>query len=502
MTSFSTHSPHTTYLNVYFLVLFGLLLNTCAPSSSTSQEQEADNRPPNIIYILADDLGYGDLGCYGQNVLSSPHIDQLAAEGMRFTQHYSGATVCAPSRASLITGKQPGKSSVRGNGPVGQILQPEEITLPEAIKSAGYRSAIIGKWGIGNGMKPDDPLQNGFDEAYGYINMWHAHNFFPEFLYKNGKKVLLEGNETDWSYAYREGMPEGTGIAKEKQRYTLFEFEREAMDFIERNKDNSFFLYLALNMPHANNEAGSLAGDGMEVPMRKKNGQWLPDYGQFENKDWPNPEKGFARMIELIDETVGKVERKLTELNLNEKTLIIFTSDNGPHQEGKHQVDFFDSNSQLRGKKRDLYEGGIRVPMIAKWTGNIPAGTMSHHQSAFWDIMPTFCEIAGVAVPEAADGVSFLPTLLEKGAQKQASYLYWEFYEQGGKQAIRQGDWKYIKLNVRDPRKAVIRELYKLDSDLAEENNLVDQYPELVSAFEEMMEEAHTEHALFSLFDQ
>lgn len=474
----------------------------CGSPGTAPQQEKDSSRPPNIIYILVDDLGYGDVGCYGQQTLSTPHIDQLATDGMRFTQHYAGATVCAPSRASLITGKQPGRSSVRGNGPVGQILQKEEITLPEAIKPAGYRSAIIGKWGIGNGMKPDDPLQNGFDEAYGYINMWHAHNFFPEFLYKNGEKVMLEGNVVDSSYAYWKGMPEGTGVAKEKQRYTLFEFEREAMDFIERNKGSSFFLYLALNMPHANNEAGRFTGDGMEVPMRQEDGQWVAEYGQFEDKDWPGPEKGFARMMELIDNTVGKLERKVAELGLTENTLIIFTSDNGPHEEGKHRVDFFDSNGRLRGKKRDLYEGGIRVPMIAKWPGKIEAGSESDHLCAFWDVMPTFCEVAGVAVPQDADGMSFLPTLLGKGEQEQAPYLYWEFYEQGGKQAIRQGEWKFVKLHVRDERKDVVRELYHLPTDLSEEVNLIEQHPDLVEKLDKLMEEAHQEHELFSLFSR
>ncbi|MEL7342350.1 MAG: sulfatase-like hydrolase/transferase, partial [Bacteroidota bacterium] len=354
--------------------------------------------------------------------------------------HYSGATVCAPSRAAFLTGKQPGRISVRGNMPEGQLLRDEELTLAEVLKPAGYKSAIIGKWGVGHPPAPDDPARNGFDHAYGYINMWHAHNFYPEFLYKDGQKVSLAGNQTNWDLPYRDNMPEGTGVAKEKQTYALFEFEKDAMDFMEANRDNPFFLYLALNMPHANNEAGYHLKDGMEVP----------DYGQFADNDWPQPEKGFARMIELIDESVANVRAKLEELGVADNTLIVFASDNGPHQEGNHKVDFFDSNGELRGSKRDLYEGGIRIPMIAHWPGKIQGGSTSDHISAFWDWLPTFCDVAGVEIPEQTDGLSLLPSFYGKPeSQNKHDFLYWEFYELGGRQAVREGDWKYIKLNVR-----------------------------------------------------
>lgn len=462
--------------------------------TACSEQQEKENSmadsPPNIIYILVDDMGYGDLSCYGQKVLQTPNIDRLAKEGIRFTQHYAGATVCAPSRASLLTGKQPGRSSVRGNQPDGQLLTDEEITLPEALKSKGYASAIIGKWGVGHPPPPDDPLRNGFDHAYGYINMWHAHNFYPEFLYKDGKKVALPGNVTDMTHDYAETMPEGTGVAKEKGTYALFEFEKDALAFMESKKDQPFFLYLALNMPHANNEAGYFLGDGMEVP----------DYGQFEDEDWPVQEKGFARMIQLIDESVGKVITKLTELGIDENTIVIFASDNGPHQEGGHKADFFDSNGKFRGTKRDLYEGGIRIPMIARWPGKIQAGTVSDHVSAFWDVLPTFCDIAGVETPEGLDGISFLPTLTGKGNQPSHDYLYWEFYELGGRQAVREGAWKYVKLNVRDTEKEPVRELYNLDEDPSETNNILDQHPEVVARLEEYMKKAHHPHPLIRLF--
>ena len=490
------------YITISYYLLFFFLFNACKNTSESGQKEastEAD-RLPNIIYILVDDLGYGDLSCYGQAILKTPNIDQLAAEGLKFTQHYAGATVCAPSRASLLSGKQPGNSSVRGNQPPGQLIRDDEVTIPEALKAAGYRSAIIGKWGVGHPPTPNDPLRNGFDEYYGYINMWHAHNFFPEFLYKNGEKVPLEGNVTDWSYDYPDDMPEGTGVAKEKQTYVLGEFEKEAMGFMERNKDNPFFLYLALNMPHANNEAGYYLQDGMEVPMIQKDGEWVPNYGEFATKDWPTPEKGFAMMMTLIDETVGKVEAKLKELGLSENTIIMFASDNGPHQEGNHKVDFFDSNGPLRGAKRDLYEGGIRVPMIVKWPNNIKAGTTTDHPSAFWDVMPTLCEMAGVPTPTEVDGISFLPTLLGQPDQEQHPYLYWEFYEQGGRQAIREGKWKYIKLNVRDNTKPVLKELYDLETDPSERNNIIEQNAEVAARLDKLMEGAHSDHDMISLF--
>ena len=468
-----------------------MILGGCNLSTNTQSTSKNKSNPPNIIYILADDMGYGDLGCYGQQTLSTPNIDRLATEGMIFTQHYAGATVCAPSRASLLTGKQPGRSSVRGNKPDGQLLQDSEITIPEALKSQGYVSAIIGKWGIGHPPPPDDPLRNGFDHAYGYINMWHAHNFYPEFLYKNGIKVALPGNETDMSHNYPDDMPEGTGVAKEKETYVLYEFENDALRFIEDNREKPFFLYLALNMPHANNEAGYYLNDGMEVP----------DYGQFESRDWPNPEKGFARIIEMIDSTVGKLMTHLKELGLDENTIVIFSSDNGPHEEGGHVADFFDSNGALRGTKRDLYEGGIRVPLIARWPGKIPVGKSSDHVCAFWDILPTFCEIAGTDTPAGLDGISFLPTLLnDSGNQQKHEFLYWEFYELGGRQAVREGDWKYVKLNVRDAEKSIIKELYNLNSDLGETENIIDQHPDIVQKMEGRMKEAHYPHPLINLF--
>ncbi len=504
---FRTIKAKRTMSKAYNKLLVGLLslfILGCGAEPNHKTNHPEDH-PPNIIYILADDLGYGDLGCFGQRTLSTPNIDRLAAQGMRFTQHYAGSTVCAPSRASLLTGKHAGHINVRGNQPPGQLIRDDEVTIPAALKEAGYASAIIGKWGIGHPPAPNDPARNGFNHHYGYINMWHAHNFYPAFLYENGRKVTLEGNITDDQYDYDKyhpnGMPEGTGIAKEKKTYVLGEFEKQAFTFMEENKERPFFLFLALNMPHANNEAGYFLKDGMEVPMIMQDGQLRPNYLEYGNKDWPNPEKGFAAMMRLIDNSVGLVESKLKELGLNDNTVVIFASDNGPHQEGGHKVDFFDSNGPLRGAKRDLYEGGIRVPMIAKWPGKIQAGSSSEHQSGFWDLLPTFCEIAGVTIPKGIDGKSLLPTLTgQADQQEKPEFLYWEFYEQGGKQAARKDNWKYIKLNVRDPNEPIKQELYDLSKDPAEQHNLVQKYPKIVAEMEAIIKSAHQPTTVISLF--
>ncbi len=476
----------------YLLVFCCLLLVACKHAPEGEEHKDNESPLPNIIYILVDDLGYGDLSCYGQQILRTPNIDQLASNGMTFTQHYAGSTVCAPSRASLLTGKHTGHTSVRGNQPPGQLLSPEEVTIPEALKSAGYTTGIIGKWGVGHPPPPDDPARNGFDHAYGYINMWHAHNFYPEFLYLNGQKKSLEGNVTDRNLDYPEWMPEGTGVAKEKAVYTLDEFSKDALSFIERYQDTTFFLYLALNAPHANNEAGKYLGDGMEVPS----------YGQYGDMDWPNPEKGFAAMIDIIDGMVGKIVAKLKERGIAENTLVVFTSDNGPHEEGGHKAGYFDSNGPLRGKKRDLYEGGIRMPMIVSWPAKIVAGSQTDHISAFWDILPTFCDIAKTAIPEGIDGLSFLPTLLGEEGQDQHEYLYWEFYEAGGKQAIRKGDWKLVKLNLRDPDRVIETELYQLSTDVSELKNVAGKHLEKVEELEALLQQAHTSFPGISLYER
>jgi len=472
------------------IVIFLLVFTSCKEKAKKTDTKET-NKNPNIVFILVDDMGYGDLSSYGQKTLQTPNIDKLAANGMKFTQHYAGSTVCAPSRAALLTGKHTGHTSVRGNSPEGQLLEDNEETIAEMLGKKGYNTAVIGKWGVGNHPEPNDPARNGFDHAYGYVNMWHAHNFYPEFLYRNGVKETLNGNVTDWTYDYPKDMKEGTGVAKEKVTYAVGKLQADALNYIEKNKDNPFFLYYCLNIPHANNEAGYYTGDGMEVP----------NYGKFTNKDWPNPEKGFATTISIIDNSVAEIEAKLNELGIADNTIVVFVSDNGPHNEGGHKSKFFDSNGIYRGDKRDLYEGGIRVPLIVKWPNKVKPGSVANRPVATWDFLSTFADIVGADTSDDLDGVSFLPTLVgEDDKQKEHEYLYWAFYELGGRQAIRVGDWKYIKLNVRDQSKPVVEELYNIAQDPSESNNVIAQNPEKVKELAEKMKKAHTEHQLLSLF--
>tara|TARA_R110000850_G_scaffold17996_4_gene54598 strand:+ start:537 stop:2726 length:2190 start_codon:yes stop_codon:yes gene_type:complete len=443
----------------------------------------AENRP-NIVYILMDDLGYGDLGCFGQETLTTPHIDQLAVDGMKLTRHYSGSTVCAPSRCVLMTGKHTGHSSVRGNGLA--LLQDGEATLGSALKSAGYRTGAFGKWGVGSPPPRTDPNDRGFHVFYGYVNMHHAHNFYPEFLIRNGEVEKLNNVLDDkWSEnpAYAMGQTrEGSGVSKVKNDYAPALFTQAAIEFLDTTGDTPFFLYYAPNMPHTNNEAGRPPyNDGMEVP----------DHGEYADKDWPEPEKGFAQMMRLLDNYVGRIVAKVEELGQTENTLIILSSDNGPHEEGLHQVDFFDSNGEKRGHKRDLYDGGVRVPTIVKWPGKVAAGSESDVLSGFLDVFPTLADIAGFEVPEGLDGKSFAPTILGNSAsQIHHDYLYWEFLEQGGKIGVTTPKWKAVQLDTLNEQKPT--ELYDLESDPSETTDVAKQFPEIVKKMETWIAESHT----------
>ncbi len=439
-------------------------------------------RRPNVIYMLVDDLGYGDLACYGQKTLSTPNLDRMASEGMRFTRHYTGSTVCAPSRCGLMTGLHTGHCRVRGNGP--GVLLPSDVTVAAKMKEAGYKTGCFGKWGIGNPPPLDDPAIHGFDEFYGYVNMYHAHNFYPEFMVKNGEKVPTRNvSYPDWKKQEAENPArEGFGVAKVKKDYAPTLISNEMIRFIENTHEEPFFVYYALNIPHTNNEAGRderVGKDGMEVPS----------HGQFSDKDWPSPEKGFARMIEIIDGEVGKILLKLKQLGIDEDTILLFASDNGPHQEGGHKADFFDSNGPLRGIKRDLTEGGIRTPFIVRWPGTVKAGSESSHISGFQDLMPTLCDLVGVESP-GTDGISFLPTLRGKGMQKKHSHLYWEFGERGPAQAVVQGKWKAIYSKPRRAKEYQM-ELYNIETDIAEETNLVDKHPEVWQSLRRLMDVSH-----------
>lgn len=471
---------------------------TClAGLTACSNKQEVKDSKPNIIYFLVDDMGFGDLSLCGQKSFKTPNIDKLAADGMFFTNHYTGTTVSGPSRACLMTGKHTGHTSVRGNQPGPQILNDNEATLASVLKEAGYATAVIGKWGIGHPIPLDDPQKKGFDFSYGYLNMWHAHNCFPEFLYRNGVKEVLSGNKLQLDNEGKNpwaNMAEGTGVAREDTRETYAPelFKQEALKFIADNTKNPFFLYYSLNLPHANNEA---APSGCETPGFD---------ADIAATDWPEVEKGFAQMMRIIDNQVGEIVIKLEELGLAENTVFMFASDNGPHQEGGHKMEYFDSNSSLRGMKRDMYEGGVRTPFIVKWPNKVQPGTRSDLLSAFWDILPTFCDMAGTNVPEGLDGLSLMPTLVGNEQNQQLhKYLYFEFYEEGGKQAVVADNWKYVKLNVRQGKgaKPIQTELYNLNDDRIECVDVANKHPEIVKMMEGYIAEGHTPFSVVSLLE-
>ncbi|QDU38295.1 Arylsulfatase [Maioricimonas rarisocia] len=425
---------------------------------------------PNIVFVMADDLGYGDLGCYGQQKIQTPNIDRLAAEGMKFTDFYAGSTVCAPSRCVLMTGLHTGHCFIRGNGKFN--LRPGDVTVAEVVKKAGYTSGMFGKWGLGQENTSGLPAIQGFKSFFGYLDQTHAHNYYPSFLVRNGKRVALSNVVPD------EGKY-GQGVASEKNEYSHDLIFADALEFIDQNADGPFFLYLPVTIPHANNQAGK---EGMEVP----------DYGQYADRDWPEPQKGTAAMITRLDADMGRLIEKLDEHGLSENTIVFFTSDNGPHREGGNNPDFFDSNGPLRGIKRDLYEGGIRVPMIAYWPGKVPAGTVTDEIGYHGDLMATAADLAGVEPPRGLDSISLVPTLLGNSEnQEHHDALYWEFYERGFLQAVRKGDWKCVRRN----REKV--ELYRLSEDIGEEHNIADDHPDVVAEMVSIMEREHVPSSLW-----
>ena len=471
------------YLPCLSLAFFLLLFTHCTTTPTASEETStaATPPPPNIILIVADDLGYGDLGAYGQQKIQTPNLDRMANEGMKFTQFYAGSTVCAPSRSVLMTGQDTGHTQVRGNAgknkEMKQSLRDEDVTLAEVAKKADYRTALIGKWGIGEIHEPGFPLEQGFDEFFGYLNQTHAHNYYPKFLWRNRDTVRLDNVVQD---VPREYASFTGGYATQKVDYSHDLLAQEALDFVEENQQGPFFLCLTLTVPHANNEAGK---DGMEVT-----GGDTPDYGPYADRNWPEAQKGTAAMITRMDRDVGRLLTALQEYGIDENTLVLFTSDNGPHREGGNDPDFFDSNGPLRGIKRDLYEGGIRVPLIAWWPEHVPAGTTSDHISYFGDMMMTFAELMNVSPPNDLQSISLVPTLLgNSDEQRPHNYLYWEFYEQGSRQAVRMGNWKAI----RQPMFTGTIELYNVENDLGEENNVAEQNPEVVEDMKRAMEKAH-----------
>ena len=457
----------------FVCVLISFLFSACLASAAAPR--------PNIIFILADDLGYGDLGTYGQKIIRTPHLDQLAAEGMRFTQFYAGNTVCAPSRSVLMTGLHMGHTRVRGNAgtenPEPQMLRAGDVTVARVLQTAGYTTALIGKWGLGNAGDEGEPRKHGFDYSFGFLNQTHAHNHYPDFLWRNGERVALPNVVT------QVGPVAGTGYATQRVVYASDLFFDEARDFIARSKTRSFFLYLALTVPHANNERARVLGDGQEVPS----------YGPYADQPWPDAQKGQAAMITRMDARVGDLIAQLKTLGLDHNTLVIFSSDNGPHREGGplHNPEFFAASGPLNGTKRALTDGGIRVPWIARWPGKIKAGSVSAHVGYFGDVMATFVELTGATAPKILDSISLVPELLGRGEQAKHPYLYWEFYEKGFSQAVLlDGRWKGIRLLKPS---APIR-LFDLQHDLGEKTDLAAQQPELVARAAAVMREAHVDN--------
>lgn len=423
---------------------------------------------PNLVWIMADDLGYGELGCYGQKVTQTPNLDRMAAEGMRFTHAYAGATVCAPSRSVLMTGLHHGHTRVRGNAgaanPGAQALQQGDVTVAGLLQQAGYKTALIGKWGLGDVGAAESglPRKHGFDLFFGYLSQHHAHNHFPDFLWRNEERVTLPNVVTPVGDT-------GAGYATEAKVYADDLFADEALKFVDEHQGQPFFLYWSMVIPHANNERSRLLGDGAHVP----------DYGPYAAQDWPNPDKGQAAMITRLDGYVGRFLAHLKKLGLEDKTLVVFTSDNGPHNESRHDLTRFNPSGPFTGIKRSLTDGGIRVPLIAWWPGSVKAGTESGHVGSFADWLPTAAELAGARVPENTDGLSLVPTLLGKpDQQKEHDFLYWEFHEGGFKQAaLFQGRWKGIRQGA--PDAPVV--LYDQLNDVAEQIDVAKQHPDIAA---------------------
>lgn len=436
----------------------------------------ASTERPNVIYLLCDDMGYSDLEAYGQQMISTPNLNRLAQNGMSFTQFYASTAVSAPSRASLMTGQHTGHTKIRGNKeiqPEGQEpLDPNVETIGHLFQQSGYVTGCFGKWGMGYPGSGGEANDMGFDVFYGYNCQRKAHSYYPEYLWDNKTKVNQNG-------AYSQDV-----------------IHQQAMQFIEDNKDKAFFGYFTYTIPHAE----LCQPQDSIVDMYK--GKFQEPKAWYDDGDYgtaTDPRTQFAAMITRLDTYVGEIIAKLEELGIAEQTLFIFTSDNGPHQEGGADPDFFNTEARLRGLKRALYEGGMRVPYIAYWPGTIEAGAVSNIQAAGWDMMPTFVELLGKDETwrdEAMDGISILPTLTGKGHQEEHDFLYWEFHEEGGRQAVRAGDWKLIRQNIQSGNPTL--ELYNIADDPHEDRDLAASYPDKVAELQEIMDREHTHSDMFN----
>ncbi len=457
-----------------------LSLLAIAPTAGDRPAALQRAAPPNILLIHADDLGHGDLSAYGQSRFQTPALDRLAREGTRFTQYYSGSTVCAPSRAALMTGLHAGHGWIRGNGrlPEGDVpLRAEDVTIAKVLREAGYRTAVIGKWGLGQPGTTGQPDRQGFDHAFGFLDHRHAHRQYTDHLYRNGDRV-----PTDLGADYVNDL-----------------FTKEAASFIERGDQRPFFVYLNYTVPHAEMRApedsvAPFRGQFPEQPFENAKADARqdgarPDAASLGYRSQPTPRAAFAAMVTRMDRDIGRLADLLRARGIDRETLIMFTSDNGPHREGGADPAFFASTGGLRGIKRDLYEGGIRVPMIARWTGTVLAGRVSDHVWAHWDILPTLADVAGAQVPAGLDGMSMARALNGK-PQPAQPFLYWEFHERGFQQAVRMGRWKALRLKKDAPL-----ELYDLDTDPREEREVAASHPDVVAKIEAYLKTARTESA-------
>lgn len=433
---------------------------------------QAQQQMPNVIYIMADDMGIGDLGCYGQQKIKTPAIDRMAANGIRFTRHYSGSAVSAPSRCVLMTGKHTGHGAIRGNRnfPASDGLRYStplpacEITVAEIMKQAGYHTACFGKWGMGNYENEGNPNLQGFDYFYGYLSQLNAHTYYPEHLFENKTKVPLG-----------------------KKHYSHDLIMNKALEYINKKAGKLFFIYLTPTIPHAELivPEGELGEYGGLFPERELQGKQKA------------PRAVYAAMVSRLDRDIRRLVDLLKEKGIYENTLIVFTSDNGVHASDGLDPDFFDSNGPFRGIKRDLYEGGIRTPFVVQWPAVIRAGQVSGHISGFWDFLPTMCELAGQPIPQGCDGISYLPEISGQGKQKQHDHLYFELHEEGGKQAVIRYPWKLLRLRINQPDKTQY-ELYNLENDEGEENNLLARYPEKAGELKKVMQESRTPDKYFN----
>lgn len=474
------------------LLLAGLLsASLLAQPQNNARNQQ--RQKPNIIFILADDLGYGDVGAYGQTKIRTPNIDRLATEGMKFTDFYAGSPVCAPSRCVLMTGKHGGHAYIRDNKeyrPEGQEPIPAaEVTIAELLKSQGYATGAFGKWGLGFVGTEGDPNKQGFDRFFGYNCQREAHNFYPLHLWRNDQKVRLEGN--------------ARGLTGKQYSHDLI--ETEALQFIRDNQRNPFFLYVPFTIPHLalqvpEDSLGEYVGKWEDPAYDGKNG-YLPH---------PHPRAAYAAMVTRMDRSVGRMMVLLKELGLDDNTLVVFSSDNGgafgevtkdsefkPGRMGGTDYVFFNSTGKFRAFKGSIYEGGIRTPFIARWPGKIKAGSVSNLPAVFYDVLPTFCELAGVEPPKNTDGVSLLPTLTGKGKQRKHEFLFWNFNGYGGQQAVRLGNWKGLRRNLHRGNTKI--ELYNLATDIGEQHDLAAQHPDLVRRIATIMQREYTQSAVFPI---